>query len=103
MAGLADALAGEEMDPETDGAMGADPEAPEGDGLGLGAADETELDPIFAADAGDVFPDLDDTQLLALQKLIDSRIAAGAMPMAEPDTDDMGGEDMGMSFGAEAL
>lgn len=99
MAGLADALAGEEMAPDDDGAMlgGAEPSASEGDGLELGGGDESELDPIFAADAGDVFPDMDDNQLLALQKLIDARIAAGAMPAAEP----MPAEDLGMSFGAE--
>lgn len=47
-----------------------------GDALALGEADETELDPMFAADAQDVFPDLDDAALTKLQKLIDSRLHA---------------------------
>lgn len=52
-------------------------EAAEGeDALALGEADETELDPMFAADASELFPDLDDDQLAKLQKLIDSRLNA---------------------------
>lgn len=52
------------------------PEGGAGDALALGEADETELDPMFAADAQDVFPDLDDAALTKLQKLIDSRLGA---------------------------
>jgi len=58
--------------------------APEGDLFGaapegmpeLGEADETELDPMFAADGQELFPDFDDEQLTKLQKLIDSRLGA---------------------------
>jgi hypothetical protein len=68
--GLADALMGEEMvdDPEASG------EPAPADGLSFGEGDETELDPLFAADAQGLFPDWDDDQLLSLQKLIDARI-----------------------------
>lgn len=45
----------------------------------LGEADETELDPLFAADGQDLFPDFDDEQLTKLQKLIDSRMHAGTI------------------------
>lgn len=45
----------------------------------LGEADETELDPMFAADGQDLFPDFDDEQLTKLQKLIDSRMHAGTL------------------------
>lgn len=58
-------------------AGGADDAMPE-----LGAADETELDPMFAADAQDLFPDFDDKQLTSLQKLIDSRLHAATTPAA---------------------
>lgn len=51
---------------------------PTADALALGEADETELDSIFAADAADLFPEFDDTQLSKLQKLIDSRLGAAA-------------------------
>jgi hypothetical protein len=55
----------------------SDPAAePAADALALGEADETELDSIFAADAADLFPEFDDTQLSKLQKLIDSRLGA---------------------------
>jgi hypothetical protein len=37
-----------------------------------------ETDPMFAADAGDLFPDFDDEQLGKLQRLIDSRLGGGA-------------------------
>lgn len=79
---LADALMGEEMDPATDGGMFGDmpaPEGGEGDGLELGAADETELDPVFAADAASLFPDWSDEDYLKLQTLIDSRLGAGGL------------------------
>lgn len=104
MAGLADALAGEEMDPATDGDMFGDAEpVEEGDGMAFGEGDESELDPIFASDAAGVFPDMDDDQLLALQKIIDARCIAMAEPggaYAEPAPDM--GEDLGMSFEAPA-
>lgn len=54
--------------------FGGEPAAP--DALALGAADETELDPMFAGDASELFPDFDDDQLISLQKLIDSRMHA---------------------------
>lgn len=83
---MSGALMGDEM-------MGA--EAPDmfgsepmGDGLELGAGDETELDEMFAADAQSIFPDFDDDQLLALQKLIDSR--AKGMELAEEAGEDEG-------------
>ncbi len=77
-----DMFAAEEMtdDPE---AMG---EPAPADGLELGAGDESELDPLFAADAQAIFPDFDDDQLLALQRLFDSRAAsmsASPEPMME--------------------
>ena len=65
-----DMFAAEEM---TDPEMGLDEPAP-ADALALGAGEETELDPLFAADAQGIFPDFDDDQLMSLQKLIDSRI-----------------------------
>jgi hypothetical protein len=78
---MSDALS---MDVASEPAPGGDdlfgagaPEAAEGEpALALGEADETELDPMFAADAQDVFPDLDDAALTKLQKLIDSRLGA---------------------------
>ena len=52
-------------------------ETPAGeDALSLGVADETELDPMFAADAQDLFPDWSDEDFTKLQKLIDSRLGA---------------------------
>lgn len=52
-------------------------EAGEGEpALALGEADETEPDPLFQADAAELFPDFDDEQLTKLQKLIDSRLHA---------------------------
>lgn len=76
---MKDALMGEEM--SGDMGLGADDEAAEGrgmfdegEGLELGAGDESELDEMFAADAQALFPDFDDDQLLNLQKLIDARI-----------------------------
>lgn len=95
---MSNALAGEEMAGDlspTEGGPddmfgGEDPTMSEGDGLELGAGDEAELDQMFAADAQEVFPDFNDDQLLALQKLIDSR--AGRAPThAEPDADEAGG------------
>ncbi len=60
-----------------DDMFAAPSEASEGEPpLALGEADETELDPMFAADAQDIFPDLDDEALTKLQKLIDSRLGA---------------------------
>jgi hypothetical protein len=67
---MSGALMGDEL---TDPAEGLDEPAP-ADGLAFGEGDETELDPLFAADAQAVFPDFDDDQLTQLQKLIDSRI-----------------------------
>lgn len=73
---MADALMGEEMN--TDMGMGGEEPGmfEEGEGLELGAGDETELDELFAAGAQALFPDMDDDQLLNLQRLIDARIDA---------------------------
>lgn len=66
-----DMFAAEEMaDPEP----GMFDEPAPADSIALGAADEAELDDLFAADAQALFPDFDDAQLTSLQKLIDSRI-----------------------------
>ncbi len=63
----------------------ADSEQAEGGMPEFGEADETELDPLFAADAAEIFPDWSDDDYAKLQKLIDSRMgAASTMPMAEP-------------------
>lgn len=75
---MSDALSMETAAPEPapEGDMfSADPLAAP-DALALGEADETELDPLFAADGQDLFPDFDDEQLAKLQKLIDSRLGA---------------------------
>lgn len=96
---MSDALMGEEMagdlGPEAD--MLGDPAMDEGDGLGLGAGDEAELDQLFAAEAQAIFPDFDDDQLLALQKLIDSRAASlsAPAPMDEPELEDSPEEELG--------
>ena len=71
---MSGALMGEEIGGDLEPGLFDEPDA----GLELGAGDESELDELFAADAQAVFPDFDDEQLLSLQKLIDSRIAAGA-------------------------
>lgn len=42
----------------------------------FGEADETELDPMFAADAQELFPDWSDEDFIKFQKLIDSRLNA---------------------------
>jgi hypothetical protein len=76
---MADALSMDVAAPEAGGGLfdGPAEETPAGeDALALGEADETELDPMFAADASELFPDLDDEQLTKLQKLIDSRMGA---------------------------
>lgn len=75
--GLEDSLAGimapdeadvdpEELDPDE-----AEPDEDEDDAEGL--------DDGFALDVGEAFPDLSDSQLLALQRAIDMRIAAGGL------------------------
>lgn len=79
---MSQALMGEEMNMGPDMGLGDDEAAEgsgmfdEGEGLELGAGDESELDELFAADAQALFPDFDDDQLLNLQKLIDARIDA---------------------------
>lgn len=68
-------------------------EEPELDDMFAGAEDAGEegLDPLFSAEAKALFPEFDDTQLQALQALIDARCAAhyeapDEMPLpAEPD------------------
>jgi hypothetical protein len=80
---MSGALMGEEVGGDLDAGMFDEPE--EESGMELGAGDETDLDELFAADAQAVFPDMDDTQLLNLQKLIDARIDAKYGP-------DMGGD-----------
>jgi hypothetical protein len=57
------------------GDMSLDLEAPEGEGeemgeLAMGDDALGELDPQFAADAAEAFPDFDDAQLTALQRAI---------------------------------
>ena len=47
-----------------------------------------DLDPMFAADASEAFPDLDDAGLMALQRAVLSLIGGGGMP---PPSDPMGG------------
>lgn len=47
-----------------------------------------DLDPMFAADAAEAFPDLDDAGLMALQRAVLSLIGGGGMP---PPADPMGG------------
>lgn len=54
----------EELDPAE-----AEPDA-DGDDFMAGPTDDAELDPVFAADAGEAFPDLDDAGLTALQRAI---------------------------------
>jgi hypothetical protein len=68
---MSEALMGDEL---TDPEPGMLDEPAPADALALGAGEETELDPLFAADAQGIFPDFDDDQLMGLQKLIDSRI-----------------------------
>lgn len=78
---MADALSMETAAPPApEGDLfGADPLGADEGALELGAGDETELDPMFASDASDLFPDLDDEQLTKLQKLIDSRLGAATV------------------------
>lgn len=73
--------------------MGADDlEADEGFDEGMddeGALDEgegsaTDLDPMFAVDAAEAFPDMDDAQLAALQRCILGLISGGGAPPAPP-------------------
>lgn len=42
----------------------------------------SDLDPIFAADAAEAFPDFDDAQLAALQRAILGLISGGGAPPA---------------------
>lgn len=72
---MADALSMDAAAPEG-GDMFSGAEAAPDDALALGEADETELDPMFAADCNDLFPEWEDEQCTKLQKLIDSRLGA---------------------------
>lgn len=79
-AGGGDLMAGGGAAPEGDlfGGLGE----PGDPGLALGeAGSDEELDPLFQADASTLFPDFDDDKLLALQRLIDSRMGGSAMPL----------------------
>lgn len=53
----------------------------------------SDLDPMFAADAGEAFPDLDDAGLAALQRAILSLISGGGAP--PPPAAPPGGAPMG--------
>jgi len=75
---MSDAMSMETAAPDPMAAEGGmfDNETAEGGLPEFGEADETELDPLFAADGQELFPDFDDDQLAKLQKLIDSRLGA---------------------------
>jgi hypothetical protein len=62
-------------------------ELPEMEDEALEPDPSADLDPMFAADAAEAFPDLDDAGLMALQRAILS-LLGGSMP---PPTDPMGG------------
>ena len=65
------------MPPEMDLDLGAEPAGPEPMGDDAMVADDMlgELDPQFAADAAEAFPELDDAQLTALQRAVQGLIA----------------------------
>jgi hypothetical protein len=95
-ADMSDALMGEEL---TDPEPGMLDEPAPADGLELGAGDESELDPLFAADAQALFPDWDDDQLLNLQKLIDARasqLSAVPEPMEMEEPMELPEGDLGL-------
>lgn len=60
--------------------MGAGPGYPEGDedeSAGEAKDESAELDPTFASEIADVFPDLDDDKLLGLQRAIKALTGMG--------------------------
>lgn len=64
------------MPPEMDLDLGAEPAGPEPMGDDAVSDDMLgELDPQFAADAAEAFPELDDAQLTALQRAVQGLIA----------------------------
>jgi hypothetical protein len=55
---------------------GADPMTPPEESL---EPMQEELDPMFAADVNEAFPDLEDSQLIALQRAIRGLMASGGI------------------------
>jgi hypothetical protein len=65
----------EDLDPEHE-----DSESPETEDM----EDAGDIDPMFAADIAEAFPDLDDTQIAAIQRAVLGLIAGGGAPPAPP-------------------
>jgi len=63
-------------EPEEGSLEDMDEDMAEGEGV------SSDLDPMFAADAAEAFPDFDDAQLAALQRAILSLISSGGAPPA---------------------
>jgi hypothetical protein len=77
--------------PEIDMSEPLTDEAPAEDDEDLEANGDSDVDPMFAADVAEALPDLEDSQIAALQRAILGLIAGGGMGPSTPPTGGLGG------------